>query len=59
MKTSESLKKAVKKYDAKTYDKCLLRLPKGYKELIQKTGNTYNGYIKEAVLKQMKIDKLI
>lgn len=44
---TEAKRKAIHKYDEKTYDKILVRLPKGSKELIKNTGKSVNGYIND------------
>lgn len=36
------------KYDDKAYDKFLVRLPKGSKELIIESGESFNGFLNKA-----------
>lgn len=36
------------KWDNENYDKFLVRLPKGSKELIESLGETYNGFMVKA-----------
>ena len=36
------------KWDNENYDKFLVRLPKGSKELIERSGDTYNGFMVKA-----------
>ena len=52
---------SIKKYEDKTYDKILLRIPKGSKEKIQEhaesTGESVNGFIKRAIDETIKRDK--
>ncbi len=60
MAISEAQKKAVAKYNAKSYDEIKLRVPKGKKDIIQdiaeQQGKSVNGYIKEAVEGKIKAD---
>jgi len=50
---SKAQKAATAKYEAKAYDKVLLRLPKGKKEVIQThakaKGETVNGFVTRAI----------
>lgn len=41
---------ANERWEAKAYDKVLIRFPKGTKERIQDTGETINGYVVRCVL---------
>lgn len=54
---SKSQKKAVQKYESKAYDKILLRVKKGERDLIQakavEAGESLNGYIINAVKNRM------
>lgn len=36
------------KWVAENYDSLMVRLPKGSKELIENTGDTYNGFLNKA-----------
>ena len=60
MALSEAQKRAVAKYNAKSYDRLELKVLKGKKEVIQsiadKQGKSVNGYIKEAVTDKIKAD---
>ena len=60
MAISEAQKRAVAKYNAKSYDEIKLRVPKGKKDIIQdiaeKQGKSVNGYIKKAVEGKIKAD---
>lgn len=44
---------SIKRYEDKAYDKVLVRMPKGKKEVIQsyteKTGQSVNGFINDAI----------
>lgn len=57
-KVSKAQIKANAKYEAKTYDKVLLRVKKGSREQIteiaKNNDESLNGYIKRAVKKQIK-----
>lgn len=59
-KYSEAQKKAVAKYNAKSYDEIKIRVSKGKKTLIQgiaaQQGQSLNGYIKNAVETKIKAD---
>lgn len=60
MAISEAQKRAVAKYNAKSYDRLELKVAKGKKDIIQgiaeKQGKSVNGYIKEAVEGKIKAD---
>lgn len=60
MTISKAQQRAVAKYDAKAYDKILLRLPKGKKEIIQvhaeAQGESVNGFIGRAIDEAMERD---
>lgn len=60
MAISEAQKRAVAKYNAKSYDRLELKVAKGKKDVIQdiaeKQGKSVNGYIKEAVEGKIKAD---
>ena len=53
MATSESLKRAIKKYDQEKIDRIAMRVPKGKKELIQShaasQGESINAFLNRAV----------
>lgn len=57
---SEAQKRAVAKYNAKSYDRLELKVAKGKKSVLQsiaeKQGKSVNGYIKEAVKAKIKAD---
>lgn len=53
MATTPAGRKAAAKYDAKTYDRIIVRLPKGTKEEIQATGESVNGFIWKAVMERL------
>lgn len=59
-KYSEAQKKAVAKYNAKSYDEIKIRVSKGKKTLMQDVaaqhGQSLNGYIKNAVETKIKAD---
>ena len=59
-KYSEAQKKAVAKYNAKTYDEIKIRVKKGKKEVLQgiaeSQGQSLNGYIKQALQAKIKAD---
>lgn len=60
MPTSKAQQKAVTKYDAKTYDKFLVRVLKGRKEEItahaQGRGKSLNGFVNEAIDEKINRD---
>ena len=49
---------SIKRYEDKAYDKVLVRMPKGKKEVIQAhtehTGQSINGFINEAIDEKME-----
>ena len=57
-KTSSAVKD---RYNAKAYDALTLRVPKGYKAVIQSqadaAGQSLNAYIKESIDRRMEQDK--
>lgn len=55
-KASAAHMRATAKWEEKTYDKVLLRLPKGTKALITGLGATVNGYINRAVADALERD---
>ena len=60
MAISEAQKRAVAKYNAKSYDRLELKVAKGKKDIIQgiaeKQAKSVNGYNKEAVEGKIKAD---
>ena len=60
MAVSKAQQKAVAKYEAKAYDKALLRLPKGRLDEIkahaEAQGQSVNGFIGRAILEAMERD---
>mgnify|MGYP000206117167 CR=1 FL=1 len=60
MAVSKAQQKATAKYEAKAYDKTLIRLPKGrldeVKAHTERTGQSVNGFINEAIDEKMKRD---
>lgn len=50
---SDAQKKATAKFEKEKYDKILVRFPKGTKEEIQKKSESVNGFIVEAVKKEL------
>lgn len=56
---TEAQRRAVKKHDTEKVDKVTVRLPKGCKDVIQKTGISVNEYVILAVIQKMKEDGLI
>ena len=52
---------SIKRYEDKAYDKVLVRMPKGQKELIQAhaeaQGESTNGFINRAISETMERDK--
>ena len=60
MAISKAQQKAVTKYDAKAYDKTLLRLPKGRLNIVKThastRGESVNGFIGRAILEAMERD---
>lgn len=53
MATSEAQKKAVAKYEAEKVDRINCRLPKPLKQEIEKTGQSVNMFIIEAVREKL------
>lgn len=60
MAVSKAQQKAVAKYEAKAYDKALLRLPKGrldeIRAHIEPAGESLNGFIGRAIMETMERD---
>lgn len=60
MPVSVAQKKATAKYEQQKYDKVLLRLDKGQKEVIKahadKQGESVNGFVKRAISETMQRD---
>ena len=60
MAVSKAQQRAVTKYDAKTYDKTLLRLPKGRLDIVRTHatahGESVNGFIGRAISEAMERD---
>lgn len=50
MAMTEAKLRALKKYDQAHYDVGSVKLPKGTRERIAATGNSWNGFINRAVL---------
>lgn len=52
---------SIKRYEDKAYDKVLVRMPKGRKEIIKShaeaRGESVNGFINRAIVNQMERDK--
>ena len=62
MPVSEAQKKAITNYDAKTYDRFLVRVKRGEKSVMEKAARTspegsLNGYVVSAVKQRMERDK--
>lgn len=61
MAVSKAQQKAVTKYDAKAYDKALLRLPKGKLDVVRghaaAHGESVNGFIGRAITETMERDR--
>lgn len=61
MAISKAQQKAVAKYDAKAYDKTLLRLPKGRLDVVRdhaaSLGESVNGFINRAIDHQISCDR--
>ena len=53
---------SIKRYEDKAYDKILVRMPKGQKDLIQDhaeaQGESTNGFINRAISETMERDKV-
>lgn len=60
MKRSESLDRAIKKYESEKIDKVLLRMPKGKREIVQQHADAHresvNGFINRAIDETMQRD---
>ena len=61
MAVSEAQKRATQRYEQKSYDKILVRLPKGYSESIlkpaaERAGESVNAYVQNAISE--RIDRL-
>lgn len=58
---SKAQQKAVAKYENENYDKCLLRMPKGKKDIIKEhaetTDGSLNSFINRAIDETMERDK--
>ena len=61
MTVSKAQKAATAKYEAKTYDKVLLRMPRGRKEIIQAHAEAHsesvNGFINRAIDEAIERDE--
>ena len=61
MTVSKAQKAATAKYEAKTYDKVLVRMPKGRKEIIQAHAEAHsesvNGFINRAIDEAIERDE--
>ena len=61
MTVSKAQKAATAKYEAKTYDKVLLRMPRGRKEIIQTHAEAHsesvNGFINRAIDEAIERDE--
>lgn len=61
MSVSDAQKAATAKYEAKAYDKVLVRFPKGKKERLQNhaeaQGESVNGFINRAIDETMERDR--
>ena len=61
MTVSKAQKAATAKYEAKTYDKVLLRMPRGRKEIIQAHAESHsesvNGFINRAIDEAIERDE--
>lgn len=59
---SDARRRANEKYNAKAYDKFLVRVPKGQKDEIQahaaSLGESLNGYVTKAVRERMEREKV-
>lgn len=53
MTKSKAAIEATRRYEDKAYDRVLVLLPKGTKDLIKATGATVNGFIVQAVLDRL------
>lgn len=62
MPVSKAQQAATARYEDKVYDKVLVRLPKGQKEIIkahaEAQGQSVNGFINEAIDEKMERDKM-
>ena len=60
MAISKAQQRAVTKYDAKAYDKTLLRLPKGKLDIVKAHATAHsesvNGFINRAITETMERD---
>lgn len=54
MAKSKAAQQATQRYQEKAYDRILLLLPKGTKDLIKSTGETVNGFINRAVADRLQ-----
>lgn len=52
-KTSAAQIAATRKWEKENYDKILVRLPKGTKDKILATGQSFNGFINNAVKEKL------
>lgn len=51
---SKAAQKATEKYAKENYDRVLVKFPKGTKEQIRKKSNSVNGFIVDAVKKELE-----
>lgn len=56
-KASPARMAANERWEAKAYDRVLIRFPKGTKERIQGTGESVNGYVVRVVLDSLGDDR--
>ena len=60
MPVSEAQKKATARYEAKKYDKPVIRMEKGKKDVVsahaQKHGESFNGFVNRAIDEAMERD---
>jgi uncharacterized protein (DUF1778 family) len=61
MPISKAQQKAVAKYESKSYDKVLLRLQKGKREIVQAAaegaGQSLNGFVVQAIDERVEREK--
>ena len=50
VKTTKAHIRATEKWEAKAYDKILIRFPKGTRDRIKSTGESVNGYVVRHIL---------
>lgn len=59
MVKSKAAQRATVKYQQRVYDRINVLFPKGWKEAIQSTGESVNGFIKQSVRERLASNGII